>query len=91
MSNKKRGALSLIAAMVSMSGPNIMDIRKPVLELPPEDFEEPYPGQKTYFFNAGGEFNNNKMLRTECVFKCFAINDKNAERKFLKFKQSQNV
>ena len=48
---------------------------------------QPKPGQKEYFFNSKGLFDNNKMLRTECVFKCFAINDKNAIKKFNKFKQ----
>lgn len=61
------------------------DFMNPTIYLPKEDFEEPRPGQKTYFFNAAGKFNNNKMLRTECVFKCFAINDKNAIKKFNRY------
>lgn len=37
---------------------------------------------KTYFFNEQGEFSTTQMRKDECVFKCFAINDKNAKRKF---------
>lgn len=39
-------------------------------------------GCKEYFFNSAGEFSTTKMLKTECVFTCYAINDKNAIKKF---------
>lgn len=45
----------------------------------------PPSGTKEYFFNSIGEFSTVKMLKSECVFKCFAINDKNAKRKFNKW------
>ena len=50
--------------------------------------KQPIPpkGAKEYFFNSVGEFSTEKMLRTETVFKCFAINDKNAVRKFNQWK-----
>jgi len=42
-------------------------------------------GCKEYFFNSLGEFSTTKMLKAECVFTCYAINDKNAIKKFNKF------
>jgi hypothetical protein len=52
---------------------------------------EPIPpkGTKEYFFNIEGEFSTERMLKTECVFKCFATNDKNAIRKFNNWKNLQ--
>jgi hypothetical protein len=44
--------------------------------------QKPPSGTKEYFFNEQGEFSTERMLRTELVFKCYAINDKNAKRKF---------
>jgi hypothetical protein len=46
--------------------------------------KEPMPpnGTKEYFFNSFGGFSIEQMLRTETVFKCYAINNKNAIRKF---------
>lgn len=53
--------------------------KKPTLYLP---YKEPQPrGTREYFFNSSGEFAH-KMLRTETIFSCYAINDKNAKRKF---------
>ena len=53
---------------------------------------KPQKGQFHYWFRADGTFLNEKqgerMLRDECVFKCFAINDKNAIKKFNQFKNS---
>ena len=49
--------------------------------------KEPMPpkGTKQYFFNHLGEYSTERMLKTDTVFKCFSINDKNAIRKFNKF------
>jgi len=41
-------------------------------------------GAKEYFFNSDGEFSTKRILKSECIFKCIAINDKNALRKFNK-------
>ena len=41
-----------------------------------------------YFFNEFGEFSDEKKWIGECVFTCVAINDKNAERKFNKWKKA---
>ncbi len=46
-------------------------------------------GMSEYFFNASGEFSTERMLRTECVFKCYSLNAKNAKKKFDKWKRSQ--
>jgi len=46
-------------------------------------------GHIHYWFRADGTFLNEKqcerMLKEDCVFKCFALNDKNAIKKFKKF------
>lgn len=42
----------------------------------------PPKGAKEYFFNERGEFSTERMLKSETVFMCYAINDKNAIRKF---------
>jgi hypothetical protein len=47
--------------------------------------KKPPTGSKEYFFNKDGEYSTDHMLKTECVFECFAINDKNAKRKFNKW------
>jgi hypothetical protein len=75
------------SAMTSQNHPNIEydNDMNPTIYLPKEDFEIPPKGTRTYFFNYSGEFSKESMLRTEVVFKCFAINDKNAIRKFNKW------
>lgn len=45
-------------------------------------------GTKEYFFNAQAEFSTTKMAKEDIIFKCYAINDKNAKRKFDKFKKT---
>lgn len=51
----------------------------------------PQKGQFHYWFRADVTFLNEKqeerMKKDECVFVCFAINDKNAIKKFNKFKK----
>lgn len=55
--------------------------------------EKPLPkGCKEYFFNINGGFSTEKMRRGEVVFKCVALNDKNAKRKFQTwYNKEQNV
>lgn len=63
-----------------------------------DDFEQVYPpiprepmpphGTKTYWFNSNGDFSSAKMRKDETVFSCFAINDKNAVRKYNKWKSN---
>lgn len=60
---------------------------KPVIEVGKEALYIVCPnGCKTYFFNSSGEFTNGSMRKDECVFVCHAVNDKNAIKKFNKFK-----
>lgn len=51
-------------------------------------------GHIYYWFRFDGTFLNEKqserMLKDECVFKCFALNDKNAIKKFKKFLTQSN-
>ena len=44
--------------------------------------KRPPSGTKEYFFNNEGDFSTEKMLKTECVFVCHAVNDRNALRKW---------
>jgi hypothetical protein len=39
-------------------------------------------GCKEFFFDASGNYSNDKMLKSEMVFHCVASNPKNALRKF---------
>lgn len=52
-------------------------------------------GHIHYWFRADGTFLNEKqserMKKEECVFKCFALNDKNALKKFNKFLTQINL
>ena len=50
--------------------------------------ERPPAGCKTYWFKANGEFSSERMLKSETVFECFAINDRNAIRKFNRWQSS---
>lgn len=52
--------------------------------------KRPPKGCKEYFFNEGGEYSTDKMLISETIFKCFAINNKSALKKFNKFIKSKN-
>lgn len=83
MSKMKSNALAMLAMAAAMNeGSSMMftgsgedDARVPKEPMPPK-------GTKEYFFNSVGEFSTEQMLKTETVFKCYAINDKNAIRKF---------
>jgi len=91
---KKQAMLSALGIMGAMMLPenerealmNFDPKEKPILYLPPREYQP--TGTKAYFFNSSGEFSTTKMLRTECIFKCYAINDKNAKRKFAKWQKS---
>ena len=50
----------------------------------------PPSGTKEYFFNNDGEFSTDHMLKTECVFVCFAVNDRNALRKWYNWNNGKN-
>jgi hypothetical protein len=89
MGIKKQNALAFLGLAAAFSEENKKftenyDPIKPVIHLPKE---KPIPrGAKEYFFNAQGEFSTEQMLKTETVFKCVAINDKSAIKKFERWK-----
>jgi len=59
-----------------------------IIKRQPTKKEPPNPkGTKPYFFNQFGEFVNGRMKKEDCVFICVSINDKNATRKFNKWKE----
>jgi hypothetical protein len=85
MSKMKSNALMMMAMAASMSeGSSMMftgsgeDDAMVYLPIEPK----PPKGTKEYFFNSVGEFSTESMLKAETVFKCCAINDKNAIKKF---------
>ena len=86
----RMGMLGLIGSMIAGG----MDMYDPthhteIDDRPRAPVIPPTPkGCKEYFFNEMGEFSDTKMRRDECVFTCIAINDKNAMKKFNKWKVS---
>jgi len=51
----------------------------------PPIIPRPYKGQKCFFFKANGEHATERILKEECVFQCYAINEKNAIKKFNRY------
>jgi|688.fasta_scaffold300988_2 hypothetical protein len=82
--NKKMAMMYGLAAMMAYD-PMTNKVYSEKVDRPPI-IPKPPNGSKEYFFNSSGEFSTTRMLKTECVFKCFAVNDKNALRKFTKWK-----
>ena len=76
--SRMKGYLAMVMAMSMVAGQMPVSIEG----APIKREKRPPSGCKEYFFNVNGEFSTEKMLKTECVFTCFAINDKNATRKF---------
>lgn len=81
MSMKSLSALAMIIAATSTVAPSGEDIASRIGR---NKNLRPPNGTKEYFFNAQGEFSTDRMLRSEVVFSCFAINDKSAIKKFNK-------
>jgi hypothetical protein len=53
--------------------------------------EAPIPkGCKLYFFDQDGAFSTNANRKDLCVFKCIAVNERNAKNKFNKWKASES-
>ena len=90
MKNKSTLAMAIFASMLhgqeNFEPTNRTNFERKVI---PEPI--PQKGQFHYWFREDGTFINEKqserMLREECVFKCYSINDKNAIKKFNKFKK----
>ena len=81
----KSNALAMLAMAAAMNEGNGMMFTRSGEDdarvFTPKELPPP-KGTKEYFFNGVGEFSTEKMLKTETIFKCYAINDKNAIRKF---------
>lgn len=88
----KKNMLSALAAIALAADAAAFGQQKryPVNVVPSDPIIPTPSGAKQYFFNIHGEFSTEKMLRSELVFKCVSINDKNAVRKFEKWKLKQN-
>ena len=89
---KLHGYFGMALVMAMMSETNFAQENEPrKFERNPKKDIEPKPqkGQFHYWFRADGTFLNERqserMRKDECVFVCFAINDKNAIKKFNKF------
>lgn len=88
MTKGKMFALATMMAAVSDINPIYRNSKSPRKgDAVPSNVNPPLPnGTKEYFFNMYGEFSTESMLKTECVFKCVSINDKNAIKKFQNWK-----
>ena len=91
MSKKDYLAVASLLALASAINPTmgeeaVMSLRREVEnEKESLPHNKPTPkGTKLYFFNTKGEFSTDHTLKADVVFECFAINDKNAIRKFKK-------
>lgn len=94
MSNKmNQKVAALTAVALAMSGGQSMMItgRKDDMKvyLPKEPICP--KGAREYFFNSRGELNTSNIKKDAVAFKCFAINEKNAKRKFRNWVQSKTI
>lgn len=85
----KSAILSILGMAIASLGPfesHPKQRRREPSKTPlPDKIPLPPTGTKQYFFNEQGEYSTEKMPKSECVFICHAINDKNAIRKFKKW------
>lgn len=94
MGMKKQNSAMLMMMAAAMSGSSIYNDGlfgedEPFIKREPKPVKKVTPkGMKEYFFNIDGMYSTKQMLKTECVFKCFAINDKNAKKKFNKWNKT---
>lgn len=93
MNKMKSNAMMMAALAMAMTSKESMMFTGRGEEVrrvwPPPKREQRSPaGCKTYWFKANGEFSSERMLKSETVFKCFAINDRNAILKFKRWQSS---
>lgn len=88
---KNIGAMmGIFGAMAAMGGMDYDTSRYHTNDEPKEPVIPPIPkGCKEYFFNEYDKFSNDIAWKAKCVFSCIAINDKNAEKKFNKWKNEK--
>lgn len=88
MKNNLQSHMALLGLAAAFSeGPGMYqeDIRKPTICIPKEP---PVPkGAKTYWFDEQGNFSSEQMRKDEVVFICIAINNKNAIKKYDRWKK----
>jgi len=97
MKNKMNGILGMALAMAMMSEAHSYGVEERPRKFIPNDNDietKPNKGQFHYWFRKDGTFLSEKkserMKKEDCVFTCFAINDKNAIKKFKAFVQKLN-
>jgi len=83
---KTYALLGMAAAMSAMSdpGPVSRELNDGLSKKAPKP-KRPPKGAKEYWFNAEGNHSTESMRKTDIVFSCYAINDKNAVKKFNKW------
>lgn len=94
---KAKDKLSFLAMAAMMSATaryddpmyDIHNTQRPTIHLQKDP--PPPKGTKEYWFNEDGEFSTSHMRKDEVVFKCVAINDKNATKKYEKWKKELGV
>jgi len=77
------GMYALMAYSASTGGNPIYDIEE---EKPKPTEKKPPKGAKEYFFTKNGDCFTVQYEDTEFVFSCYAINEKNAFRKYNRWK-----
>lgn len=94
MSMKKvNSILAMAVAMSAIGNPDMYDTNSKTndgLRKKPPIQTRPPKGSKEYWFNSEGEYSHESMRKTEVVFSCYAINDKNAVRKYNKWCSTKN-
>ena len=89
----KKSALTVLGLYgwaLGMSSTDLYAIEGSSRKKDPEHFrkpiDRPHSGQKEYFFREDGTFENERQTEINYVFTCFAINDKNALKKYKHWK-----
>ena len=95
MKPNRLSILAMATMLGSFAQTSEIDYYGQEIKTNPEPKEPIIPkGHIYYWFRIDGTFLNEKkserMLKEECVFKCFALNDKNAIKKFNKFLTQSN-
>jgi len=91
MGLKKSNAMLMMGLLPLMMSGHAIDFtpNKWTETIPKKPKDVQPKNTKEYFFNQLGEYSTEHMRKDECVYKCFAINYKNAKRKFDAWKLAQ--
>jgi len=89
MKNKGILAFGMMMAMMDTKQFGILPQEEPLKFTEKKQEEPPIPkGCKEYWFREDGSFETERILRTKIFFKCYAINNKSAIKKFNSFMRS---